>query len=84
VRMPKVVHVVCFIEETSSYLDYNQRSSASGTIPSRPEIADIARSVAKSYGTKWTSASEFTFESGAKRLVQTVLEKDRQLASAAR
>src|SRR5688572_28170495 len=26
VRMPDVTHVVCYIEETKSYLDYNNRS----------------------------------------------------------
>lgn len=83
VRMPRVVHVVCYVEETNSYLDYNYRSSASGTIECRPEVAEIARSVAKSYGLKWSSASEFTFESGTKRLVKTVLEHNsRQFASA--
>ena len=83
VRMPKVVHVVCYIPEVNAYLDYNARASASGVVPSGSTIAEIARSVARSYGAKWSSASEFTFEQGAKRLVKTVLEsREKQLASA--
>ena len=82
VRMPKIVHVVCYIPETNSYLDYNLRAQGSGLAECRPEIAEVARNVAKSYGAKWSSASEFTFQAGAKRLVQTVLEgRDKQLAS---
>jgi len=73
---------VCYIEETKSYLDYNNRSKRPGTVNSGSKISEIARSVAGSYAAKWTSASEFTFENGAKRLVQTVIEKgDRQIAS---
>src|SRR3989442_13822824 len=30
VRMKKVVHVVCYIEEADAYLDYNQRAFANG------------------------------------------------------
>jgi hypothetical protein len=82
VRLPKIVHVVCYIPETNSYLDYNLRALGSGLVECRPEIAEIARSVARSYGAKWSSASEFTFQDGAKRLVQTVLEgREKQLAS---
>lgn len=83
VRMPKIVHVVCYIEETNSYLDYNFRASPDGSIECRPEIAEIARSVARSYRLNWSSASEFTFEAETKRLVKTVLERNSsQLASA--
>jgi hypothetical protein len=74
VRMPKVIHVVCYIEETKSYLDYNNRSFMVRTVNSGPEIGEIAKKVSKSYHTHWSSASEFTYEAGAKRLVQTVME----------
>jgi hypothetical protein len=80
VRMPKVAHVVCYIEETGAYLDYNFRESGS-LVKSGPGLVEIARSVAKSYGTKWVSVSEFTYDGLSKRLVQTVIEKDRQMAS---
>ena len=72
VRMPGVVHVVCYIEETRAYLDYNHRSSAEGMVRSKPEMEAIAASVAKSYGLTWSSATEFTYEGGLKRLVRTV------------
>ncbi len=82
VRMPKIVHVVCYIPETNSYLDYNLRAQGTGLVDCGPEVAEVARSVARSYGARWSSASEFTFEGGAKRLVLTVIERrDRQLAS---
>jgi hypothetical protein len=82
IRMPEIVHVVCYIPETNSYLDYNLRAEGSGLVECRPEISEIARSVARSYGAKWSSASEFTFQDGSKRLVQTVVEgRERQFAS---
>lgn len=85
VRMPKVVHVVCYVPEVNAYLDYNARSSGTGLVPSLAAIPEIARHVAQSYGAKWSSASEFTFEEGAKRLVQTVIPGHaKQLASATR
>jgi hypothetical protein len=84
VRMPKIVHVICYIPETNSYLDYNLRAQGSGLVECRPDIGEIARSVARSYGAKWSSASEFTFQDGAKRLVQTVVEgREKQFASTA-
>jgi hypothetical protein len=82
VRMPKLVHVVCYISETGSYLDYNLRADALGTVRCGPAMSEIATRVAQSYGTQWSSASEFTVEAGAKRLVQTVLGGERQVASA--
>lgn len=85
VRMPKVVHVVCYIEEERCFLDYNNRSSAAGTIASGSSIDEIANSVAQAYGLKWNSASEFTFDGKAKRLVQTVLAHEaRQIAGLVR
>jgi len=73
VRMPGVSHVVCYIEETGSYLDYNNRGYPDRTVASKPKIESIAESVARSYELKWTSASEFTYEDGVKRLVRTVI-----------
>jgi hypothetical protein len=72
VRMPGVTHVVCYIEETKSYLDYNYRG-LNRCVDSAPNIEAIAESVAKSYNLKWTSASEFTYADGLKRLVQTAI-----------
>ena len=82
VRMPGLVHVVCYIEETRSYLDYNYRDS-NRTIPCLGDLEAIAASVAKSYRSGWSSASEFTFERGAKRLVKTVREERAPVARGA-
>jgi hypothetical protein len=77
VRMPKITHVVCYVAETNSYLDYNNRGSLSRTVSSGPGINEIALKVARSYKAKWSSASEFTYADGVKRLVKTVQEQPR-------
>lgn len=73
VRMPGVTHVVCYIEETRSYLDYNFRGHTVA-VNSGDVLQSIAETVARSYGRTWSSASEFTYSSGVKRLVHTVVE----------
>ena len=82
IRMPKVVHVVCYIEETHSYLDYNDRKESRKTIPCSAELHDIAGKVAKSFSAPWSTASEFTFERGLKRLVATVSRQDKVMVAA--
>ncbi|MHB8523928.1 MAG: transglutaminase-like domain-containing protein [Limisphaerales bacterium] len=72
VRMPGVVHVVCYVAETGCYLDYNNREFLIRTVGTNGSLADIARKVAWSFGGSWTSASEFTFQDGVKRTVTTV------------
>ena len=74
VRMPGVTHVVCYIEETRSYLDYNFRGYTVAIGASDNVLEKIAVNVARSYGVGWSSVSEFTYSSGVKRLVQTVVE----------
>ena len=83
VRMPGVTHVVCYVEETESYLDYNNRSYFDRTVAAKPQIEAIAQSVAKSYKLDWISATEFSFDDGAKRLVQTVLPSKKEKSFAA-
>ena len=73
VRMPGVTHVVCYIEETHSYLDFNFRGHTVAVNPG-DVLPSIAGSVARSYGLEWTSVSEFTYHGGVKRLVHTVVE----------
>jgi hypothetical protein len=81
VRMKKEVHVICYINESSGYLDYNLRAKG-GHVPCGSDLALIADSVAKSFkNARWTSVSEFTFSAGVKRLVKTTLPKDRLTAS---
>ena len=81
VRMPGVTHVVCYIEETRSYLDYNFRGHTVA-VGSGDILREIAESVARSYGSEWTSISEFTYQNRVKRLVQTMVEpKEKSFAS---
>lgn len=86
VRMKSIVHVVCYVEEAKGYLDYNYRARGTGIVPSGPGLSEIGDTVAKSFKAKWTSASEFTYGQGVKRLVSTLSSANRpQLtASAAR
>lgn len=72
VRMGGLAHVVCYIEETQTYLDYNNRGFVCRTVGCEPSIKSIAKSVAKSFDLPWISASEFTCDEGLKRLVVTV------------
>lgn len=72
VRMPGLVHVVCYIEELKGYLDFNNRVYLRKTTSSGPSIRTIASKVAKSFDASWTSASEFTFAGDLKYLVSTV------------
>jgi hypothetical protein len=74
VRMPGVTHVVCYVEETGSYLDYNLRGKREPLVKSVNSLDSIAANVARSYGLRWTSVSEFTYQGGVKCLVQTVVE----------
>ena len=71
VRMPGEVHVVCYVPELRGFLDYNARAHANPLIVAEDSIEDIATKVAASFGAPWRSASEFTFERGVKRMVQT-------------
>ena len=71
VRMPHVVHVVCYFAEANGYLDYNKRAKGSGIVASGSSLNEIADSVAKSFTSSWRSVSEFTYQDGVKRLVST-------------
>jgi hypothetical protein len=78
VRMPGVVaHVVCHVMPDKVYLDYNNRVYLKKLARSGPTVREIATKVAKSLESNWTSASEFTYSEGLKRLVVTVVKTDR-------
>jgi len=72
VFMPNDVHVVCYVGETGSYLDYNRRKEASPLVSCGRGLDAIAASVAHSFRTQWRSVSEFTFRAGVKHFVATV------------
>ena len=76
VRMPGLTHVVCYVQETKSYLDFNNRSYMKKTVSSGDALTDIAKKVAKSFDASWTSASEFTYQDGIEEVVATVSKTD--------
>lgn len=77
VRMPKMVHVICYIEESGRYLDYNRRGAEEKLARTDGTLEDMAERVSQEFRSRWTSVSEFTYESGKKRLIRTVLAGDR-------
>ncbi|MEW6158110.1 MAG: transglutaminase-like domain-containing protein [Verrucomicrobiota bacterium] len=76
VRLKRFVHVVCYVQETQSILDFNQRKQWKKPFHCEPDLREIANAVAATFGQEWTSASEFTFDRGLKRLVKTVLDDE--------
>jgi hypothetical protein len=76
IRMPGMVHVVCYVEEMHGYLDYNLRHGPVRKVTCDNNLREVAKKVAKSFKNQWASASEFTFDNGQKRLVATVTAKE--------
>lgn len=72
VRMPGLTHVVCFVEESGAYMDYNNRVYFRPLVRCRGEIGDIADKVAKSFESNWTTASEFLYTNQVKVMVKTI------------
>jgi hypothetical protein len=72
VYMPEEVHVVCYVAETNSYLDYNCRKRASPLVKCSSGLTAIAAKVARFFHTDWRSASEFTYRNGIRSFVSTV------------
>jgi hypothetical protein len=68
VFMSRETHVVCYIPEIQSYLDYNFRSSVRPLVPTSGTVADIAEKVSLSFRSPWHCAAEFTFANGQRRL----------------
>jgi len=71
VFMERQVHVVCYIVETKSYLDYNNRKLSSPSVPSDGTLADIAQKVARAFHAAWTCASEFAYKNGIRQTLWT-------------
>jgi hypothetical protein len=80
VRMKGETHVICYIDETKSYLDYNCRKDSQKTVPCSPDINQIARSVADSFGKDWIATYEFTYskKEKVKRLVNQIIYQPNQ------
>jgi hypothetical protein len=73
VRMKGETHVVCYVVETGSYLDYNARNDEKRTIACSPKITEIAKKVAQSFQRGWVATYEFTYGEKVKRLVDKIL-----------
>ena len=75
VRMKGETHVICYIEETHSYLDYNTRKETRPLVPCSPDITAIAHKVALSFGRDWVATYEFTYNENekVKRLVNNII-----------
>lgn len=71
VYMPKATHVVCYVAESKSYLDFNNRNQRTRTVTSDGRLEDIADQVAQSFNASWHCVSEFTFKNGLRRMVYT-------------
>jgi hypothetical protein len=76
VRMKGETHVVCYVPETGSYLDYNNRAEGDPLVLCEGTVRDIASKVAKSFGRNWHSAYEFSYREKVKWLVNTVVQND--------
>lgn len=63
----RVAHAVCYVNDTSGYLDYNNRSVFFTVARSGPDIREIATKVARSLEANWTTASEFTYSYATQR-----------------
>lgn len=83
IRMKGETHVVCYVNETKSYLDYNYRKENEKTIPCSDSITDIATKVAKSFDRDWVATYQFTYNpnEGVKRLVQNIITRDQAKSS---
>jgi hypothetical protein len=73
VRMKGETHVICYIKETKSYLDYNCRKDKNPLVPCSERITDIAQKVAESFGRDWIATYEFSYEDKTKRLVDNIV-----------
>ena len=73
IRMKGETHVVCYVNETKSYLDYNYRKEDKKTIPCSASITEIAKKVSQSFDRDWVATYQFTFSQGIKRLVQAII-----------
>ena len=75
VRMPGSLQAVCYIAETRSNLDFNRRGSFQRAVPWDGSLTDIAARVARSFNTEWTAVTEFSWERGSERTLQTVVRE---------
>jgi hypothetical protein len=75
VRMKGETHVVCYIVETGTYLDYNFRNTSTPLLRSDGSLTDIARRVSATFNRDWLAVYEFTYcpDEDVKRLATNIL-----------
>lgn len=72
IRMPGITHVVCYVDDCGCYLDFNNRSYLIGSTRCQGALEAIANKVARTFGATWTTAYEFTYRDGMKKIVKVV------------
>jgi hypothetical protein len=71
-------HAVCYVNQSTAYLDYNNRKYLFKLKHAGRRLREIATDVANSFDANWTFASEFTYtyKEDVKRAVLTVVKTD--------
>jgi transglutaminase superfamily protein len=71
-------HAICYVNDNSAYLDYNNRKYFIKLQKSGSRLREIATRVADSFDANWTFASEFTYtyKEDVKRAIMTVVKTD--------
>jgi len=80
IRMADDVHAVCYIAEAHCYLDYSNRGYMNRAVSTDGSLPDIARKVARSFGSNWTSVAESTYEKGVEKMVRLETPKNSKAA----
>jgi hypothetical protein len=76
VRMPGLTHVVCYVAEAGSYLDFNNRIYFRPLVKCKGDVRAIADRVSESFDSSWTTASEFLYTNQVKVLVSTIAKAE--------
>ena len=72
----QVDHAVCYVTQSTAYLDYNNRAVFLTLARSGASIREIATKVAASLNLNWTSAFEFTYDGDKKEVIATVVKTE--------
>jgi hypothetical protein len=72
VHMEREVHVVCYVNEIKGYLDFNRRREHDPVVVCDARLGDVAEKVALSLRARWRTVSEFVYEAGGPKYLQTV------------
>jgi hypothetical protein len=70
VFMEHDIHVVCYVEESKAYLDFNNRKKAEPLVVTSGALPDIAQKVAASFHASWMSVMEYKSKNGGRETVR--------------